>query len=87
MDNPSEFLGYLHPSISESWEGFTVDLLLDDQATKYHIEIMNPNKLKNVLLAGIIDGKEVEFAVVPAKILLYKDKKQHHIKLNISQPV
>ena len=48
---------------------------------------MNPNKLKNVLLAGIIDGKEVEFAVVPAKILLYKDKKQHHIKLNISQPV
>jgi hypothetical protein len=48
---------------------------------------MNPNKLKNVLLAGIIDGKEVEFAVVLAKILLYKDKKQHHIKLNISQPV
>jgi cellobiose phosphorylase len=75
----------LNPSISESWEGFTVDLLLDDHATKYHIEIMNPDKLQRGLLTGKVDGVEVRFGEAHAKILLYKDGKQHQVRLNIIQ--
>jgi cyclic beta-1,2-glucan synthetase len=73
----------LNPAISENWDGFTVDLLLDDQATKYHIEIMNPNKLQTGFLAGTVDGLEVQFDEAPARFSLYKDKKEHHIRLNI----
>jgi cyclic beta-1,2-glucan synthetase len=73
----------LNPAISENWDGFTVDLLLDDQATKYRIEIMNPNKLQTGFLAGTVDGLEVQFNEAPARISLYKDKKEHHIRLNI----
>ncbi len=73
----------LNPAISESWEGFTVDLLLDDHATKYHIEIMNPDKLQSGLLTGKVDGVEVRFGEAPAKILLYKDGKQHQVRLDI----
>jgi cellobiose phosphorylase len=73
----------LNPAISENWEGFIVNLLLDDHATKYHIEIMNPNKLQSGLLSGKVDGVEVRFGESPAKILLYKDGKQHQIRLDI----
>jgi cellobiose phosphorylase len=73
----------LNPAISESWEGFTVDLLLDDQATTYHLEILNTSKLQSGLLAGIVDGEAVRFEVAPAKILLVKDKKQHRIRLTL----
>jgi cyclic beta-1,2-glucan synthetase len=75
----------LNPTISESWEGFRVDLLLDDQATKYHIEILNPDKLQTGLLTGKVDGVEAQFDEAPAKILLYNDGKQHHIRLSIIQ--
>lgn len=77
----------LNPAISESWEGFTLDLLLDDSATNYQIQIMNPNKLQSGLLEGTVDGVEVRFGAAPANILLYKDKKQHHVRLNIIQPM
>ncbi|MCC5921795.1 MAG: hypothetical protein LAT68_01150 [Cyclobacteriaceae bacterium] len=73
----------LNPSISENWEGFTVDLLLDDHITKYHIEIMNPNKLQRGLLMGEIDGVEIQFEEYPAKIFLCKDEKQHKVRLDI----
>jgi cyclic beta-1,2-glucan synthetase len=76
----------LNPSISESWEGFTVDLLLDDHATKYHIEIMNPDKLQSGLLTGKVDGVEVRFGEAPANILLSKDGKQHQVRLDIIIP-
>lgn len=75
----------LNPAISENWEGFTVNLLLDDQATKYHIQIMNPNKLQNGILEGKIDDVEVRFDKAPCEILLCKDKKQHEVRLNIIQ--
>lgn len=75
----------LNPAISENWEGFTVNLLLDDQATKYHIQIMNPNKLQNGILEGKIDDVEVRFDKAPGEILLCKDKKQHEVRLNIIQ--
>ena len=73
----------LKPSISEGWEGFTVDLLLDDQATKYRIAIKNPHKLQSGLLAGSIDGIEVRFCESPAEILLKKDGQQHQVCLDI----
>jgi cyclic beta-1,2-glucan synthetase len=73
----------LNPAISENWEGFTVDLLLDDRATKYHIEIKNPNKLQTGLLTGKVDGVEARFDEAPAKILLYKDGKEHQVRLDI----
>jgi cellobiose phosphorylase len=73
----------LNPAISESWEGFTVDLLLDDQATTYHLELLNPSKLQSGLLAGTVDGEAVRFEVAPAKILLVKDKKPHRIRLTL----
>jgi cyclic beta-1,2-glucan synthetase len=73
----------LNPVISENWEGFTVDLLLDDQTTKYHIQIMNPERRQSGLLAGTVDGVEVRFGEAPAKILLYKDGKRHQVRLDI----
>jgi cyclic beta-1,2-glucan synthetase len=73
----------LNPSISKDWEGFTVDLLLDDQATMYHIQIMNPDNLQSGQLAGTVDGVEVQFREAPAKILLSKDKKKHEVRLHI----
>jgi cellobiose phosphorylase len=73
----------LNPAISESWEGFTVDLLLDDQATTYHLELLNPSKLQSGLLAGTVDGEAVRFEVAPAKILLVKDKGKHRIRLTL----
>jgi cellobiose phosphorylase len=73
----------LNPAISKNWEGFTVDLLLDDHATKYQIEILNPYKLQSGLLVGKVDGVEVRFSEAPAKILLYKDGKQHQVRLDI----
>jgi hypothetical protein len=44
---------------------------------------MNPNKLQSGLLAGKVDGVEVRFGKAPAKILLHKDGKQHHVRLDI----
>jgi cyclic beta-1,2-glucan synthetase len=73
----------LNPVISKNWVGFTVDLLLDDHTTKYHIEILNPNKLQTGLLVGTLDGDEVRFSEAPAEILLSKDGKQHQVCLNI----
>ncbi len=73
----------LNPVISKNWEGFTVDLLLDDHATKYHIAITNPHKLQSGLLAGSVDGVEVRFCEAPAKILLYKDGKVHQVRIDI----
>jgi cyclic beta-1,2-glucan synthetase len=73
----------INPAISESWEGFTVDLLLDDNCTLYHIHILNPEKLQSGLLEGTVDGVEVRYSEAPARILLCKDKSQHDVRLNI----
>ncbi|MCH7411627.1 hypothetical protein MM239_19735 [Belliella sp. DSM 111904] len=73
----------LNPSISEKWDGYTVDFRLDDNITQYHIRILNPYKLQSGLLSGTVDGEEVRFDSAPAEIELKKDKKQHHIRLNI----
>ena len=73
----------LNPSISERWEGFTVDLLLDDRATKYHIEVMNPHSLQSGQLTGTIDGIDVRFDAAPARILLCKDGQEHRVRLAI----
>ena len=73
----------LNPAISENWEGFTVELLLDDQVTTYHLQVLNPSKLQSGLLGGTVDGEEVRFEVAPAKILLVKDKKPHRIRLTL----
>jgi cellobiose phosphorylase len=73
----------LNPSISERWEGFTVDLLLDDRATKYHIEVMNPHSLQSGQLTGTIDGIDVRFDTAPARILLSKDGQEHRVRLTI----
>ncbi|UJP64716.1 GH36-type glycosyl hydrolase domain-containing protein [Mongoliitalea daihaiensis] len=73
----------LNPAISENWEGYTVDMRLDDEETRYHIQLLNPEKLQGGLLSGTVDGEEVRFDAVPAEIFIYQDKKQHHIRLQI----
>jgi cyclic beta-1,2-glucan synthetase len=75
-----------NPVISRRWEGFIVNLMLDDNATKYHIHLQNPYKLQSGLLAGHIDGVDVHFNSLPARIALVKDNKEHHVHLNIVQP-
>lgn len=74
----------INPTISRNWEGFTVDLRLDDGVTHYHLQILNPGKLENGLLSGTVDGREVRFDTAPAAITLYKDKEEHHIRLTIT---
>jgi hypothetical protein len=47
---------------------------------------MNPDKLQNGWLQGTVDGVEVRFRSAPAKILLHKDRKQHHVQLILTKP-
>ncbi|MCC5920865.1 MAG: hypothetical protein LAT68_11595 [Cyclobacteriaceae bacterium] len=72
---------YLRPAISEKWEEYRVDLLLDDDVTRYELIISNPLRLQSGLLSGSIDGKAVHFSAPTARIPILKDGQQHHVLL------
>jgi cellobiose phosphorylase len=74
----------LNPVIGSHWEGYSIALLLDDQATRYDIRISNPNRLQSGLLQGQIDDQEVQFATAPARIRLNKDRQAHRIELHLT---
>ena len=74
----------LNPVIGSHWEGYSIALLLDDQATRYDIRISNPNRLQSGLLQGQIDGHDVQFATAPARIRLNKDRQAHRIELHLT---
>lgn len=73
----------LKPAISENWNGFSINLRLDDEETTYHIQIDNPNGLQSGLLEGNIDGEAVHFQNSPAILPLKRDKQKHKIFLKI----
>ncbi|MCC5917799.1 MAG: glycosyltransferase 36 [Cryomorphaceae bacterium] len=73
----------LNPAISENWPGYSIDLVLDDDKTIYHIQIDNPNRLQSGLLEGTIDGEKVQFDSAPARILFKKDGGRHRVELKL----
>jgi cyclic beta-1,2-glucan synthetase len=73
----------MKPAISENWNGFSINLRLDDEETTYHIQIDNPNGLQSGLLEGNIDGEAVHFQNSPAILPLKRDKQKHKIFLKI----
>ncbi len=73
----------LNPSISEHWEEFSIQIMLDDHKTRYFLSISNPDKRQSGLLEGWVDEERVRFETSPAKILISKDEKHHSIKLNL----
>nr|MBS0037305.1 hypothetical protein [Saprospiraceae bacterium] len=73
----------LKPAISESWEGYRIDLILDDDTTFYRIQIDNPDGLQSGLLEGTVDGEKVHFENSIALIPLKKDKLKHEVLLRI----
>ncbi|TVR79983.1 MAG: glycosyltransferase 36 [Chitinophagaceae bacterium] len=77
----------LKPSISESWPGYSIDLVLDDDTTTYHIQIDNPDGLQSGLLEGTVDGENVQFKDSTAMIPVKKDQLKHEVLLRIVKGV
>ncbi|MBZ9628038.1 hypothetical protein LB450_07985 [Psychroflexus sp. CAK1W] len=75
----------LKPAISESWQKYSIDLVLDGDKTKYSITIENPDGLQTGKLEGHIDGEDVAFKTLPAIIPVKKDKQKHEIMLRIKK--
>ncbi|TVQ45060.1 MAG: glycosyltransferase 36 [Saprospirales bacterium] len=73
----------LKPAISESWVGYSITLILDDDSTTYLIQIENPDGLQSGLLEGTVDGETVRYEISPAVIPIIKDKLKHEILLKI----
>ncbi len=73
----------LNPSISDKWNEYRIELLLDDNQTRYFIHISNPHHIQCGRLEGKIDDIHVSFNESPAVIPLAMDKQIHHVKLNI----
>ncbi|HSP83237.1 MAG TPA: hypothetical protein VLN72_05860, partial [Gillisia sp.] len=75
----------LKPAISKSWQGYSIELVLDDDKTTYYIKIENPDGLQSGKLDGTIDGENVNFKSLPAIIPVKKDKQRHEIMLTIKK--
>ncbi|TVR86997.1 MAG: glycosyltransferase 36 [Saprospirales bacterium] len=76
----------LKPSISKSWQGYSIDLILDDDTTTYHIRIDNPDGLQSGMLEGTVDGEKVQFDTSAAIVPIKKDKLKHEVLLKITNP-
>lgn len=73
----------LNPAISESWQKYSIEMVLDDDKTTYLITIENPDGLQTGKLEGHIDGEQVDFKTLPASIPVKKDTQKHEIILSI----
>lgn len=73
----------LNPSISPDWPGYSIKIILDDKKTTCKITVDNPDGLESGLLAGTVNGKEIRFDKLPARIRIPKDRGTHEVHLRL----
>jgi cyclic beta-1,2-glucan synthetase len=75
----------LRPCIPDGWPGFTIDYRLPDEETQYEIQVVNPNGLAGMAVAGTMDGVPcgVEKGAVRAPLL--HDGRRHRIEVTLGR--